>query len=80
MMSATTHDIDSNDIWYVDLGASNHMTHYKNWFNEMQVPEKPSYVETSDDIMHTIEHVGKVPLCIYDGKTNHMDNVFYVPN
>ena len=55
------------------------MTHYKNWFNEMHVPKKPGYVEIGDDILHPIEHVGKVPLCIYYGKIKNMADVLHVP-
>ena len=40
MMSATTHDTCSNNVWYVYSRASNHMKSYKNWFNEMHVPER----------------------------------------
>ena len=79
MMSATAHDVDTKDVWYADLGPSNHMTYHKNWFNEVHAPEKPSYVETSDDTLHPIEHVGKVPLSMHDGKTKHMADVLHVP-
>ena len=45
----------------------------------MHAPEKPSYGETGDDMLHPIEHVGKVPLSMHDGKTKHMADVLYVP-
>ena len=79
MMSATTHDASTGDVWYVNSGASNHMTHHKNWFNELHAPKKPGYVETGDDTLHPIEHVGKVPLSMHDGKTKHMIDVLHVP-
>ena len=79
MMSATTHDASTGDVWYVNSGASNHMMHHKNWFNKLHAPEKLGYVETSDDTLHPIEHVGKVPLSMHDGKTKHMDDVLHVP-
>ena len=79
MMSATTHDSNTSDVWYVDLGASNHMTHHKNWFNKLRAPEKPGYVKRGDDTLHPIEHVGKVPLSMHDGKTKHMADVLHVP-
>ena len=79
MMSATTHDVGTKDVWYVDLGASNHMTHHKNWFNELHVPKKSGYVKTGDDTLHPIEHVGKVPLSMHDGKMKHMADMLHVP-
>ena len=50
------------DVWYVDSGASNHMTSHGEWFKEMKDPEKPSFVEIGDDTAHPIPHVGDVPL------------------
>ena len=64
---------------YVDLGASNHMTHHKNWFNELHALKKPCYVKIGDDTLYSIEHVGKVPLSMHDGKTKHMADVLHVP-
>ena len=79
MMTATAHADGPNDVWYVDSGASNHMTHHKNWFNELHVPEQPGYVETGDDTVHPIEHVGNVPLAMHDGKPKYMADVLHVP-
>ena len=79
MMSAIAHDAGSKDIWYVDSGASNHMTYHQNWFSEMKEPSKPGYVETGDDTMHPIEHVGDVPLTLEDGKEKYMSDVLHVP-
>ena len=79
MMSATDHDVDTKDVWYVDSRVSDHMMHHKNWFNELHAPEKPGYVETGDDTLHPIEHVGKVSLSMHDGKTKHMADVLHVP-
>ena len=68
MMSAIAHDASSNDVWYVDLGVCNHITCHHTWFNEMKEPSKPGYVETGDDTMHSIQHVGNVPLTTNDGR------------
>ena len=78
-MSAIAQDAGSKDIWYVDLGASNHMTYHQNWFSEMKEPSKPGYVEIGDDTMHPIEHVGDVPLTLEDGKEKYMFDVLHVP-
>ena len=55
MMSACAQGNYVDDVWYVDSGASNHMTHYKNWFNELRVLEQSGHVETGDDTVHQIE-------------------------
>ena len=50
-----------NEVWYVDSGASKHMTTHKEWFSYLEKPEQPGVVKTGDDTPHTIEHVGEVP-------------------
>ena len=79
MMSACGKGDCADDVWYVDSGASNHMTHYKNWFHELHVLEQPGYVETGDDTVHQIQHVGNVPLATHDGQFKHMADVLHVP-
>ena len=51
-----------NDVWYVDSGASNHMTCHKEWFSYLKKQMQPGVVATGDDTPHPIENVGKVPL------------------
>ena len=65
-------------MWYVDLGASNHMTSHGEWFKEMKKPKKPGYVETGDDTTHPISHVGDLPLSMQDGKVKCLTNVLHV--
>ena len=48
----------SENVWYVDLGASNHMTSHGEWFKDLQTLENLGFVETSDDIVHPIAHMG----------------------
>ena len=68
-----------DDVWYVDSGASNHMTSHGEWFNALRSPEKPGYVETGDDTAHQIQHVGNVPLSMNDGKVKYLVDVLHVP-
>jgi hypothetical protein len=67
-------------MWYVDSGASNHMTGHKNWFESLREPEIPGYIQTGDNTTHQIEHVGDIPLWEAKGKTKYMFNVMHVPN
>ena len=79
MMSANVPKIVEN-VWYVDSGASNHMTSHGEWFKEMQTLENPGYVETGDDTAHPIAHMGNVPLSLDDGKVKYLADVLHVPN
>ena len=55
-------------IWVLQ----NHMTSHGEWFQDMHDPERPGYVETSDDTTHPIAHVGNVPLSMQDGKVKYL--------
>ena len=51
-----------DEVWYVDSGASNHMTSHKEWFSYLEKPMQPGLVATEDDTPHPIANVGEVPL------------------
>ena len=54
-------------VWYMDSGASNHMTNHKEWFSTLKKQEQPSIVETGDD---TLSHVSQRGI---------MRNIMHVP-
>jgi hypothetical protein len=56
------------------------MTYHGEWFRDVNFLEKPVYVETRDDTVHPITHIGNVPLTMQDGKIKYLSNVFHVPN
>ena len=58
--STSTNASTSEDVWFVDSGASNHMTSHQEWFRDLREPDRPIYVETGDDTTHPIRHVGNV--------------------
>jgi hypothetical protein len=53
-----------NNVWYVDFGASNHMTNHGEWFRDTKDP---------------ITQIGKVPLSMQDEQTKYLKDVFHVP-
>jgi len=59
--------VSDNNVWYVDFGASNHLTSDGKWFRDTRDLKTPKFVETSDDITHPITQIGKVPLSMQDG-------------
>ena len=66
------------NVRYVDSGAWNHMTHYSEWFEEMQTIEKVDYVEIGDDTTHAIAHTSNVPLTMHDGKVKYLAYILHV--
>ena len=66
------------DVCFVNFGASKHMRSHEDWFRDLRKPERPGYVETGDDTIHPIQHVGNVP---FDEEGNHtyIKNVLHVP-
>ncbi len=71
--------VSDNNVWYVDFGASNHMTSHGEWFKNTQDLKTPWFVEISDDTTHPITQIGKVPLSMQDGQTKYLKNVLRVP-
>ena len=68
----------SDEVWYVESGASNHMTSHKEWFSYLEKPEQPRVVEIGDDTLHPIVHVGEVPLN-HVGQKGKLMNVLHIP-
>jgi hypothetical protein len=67
------------NVWYVDSGASNHMTSHEEWFRNIKDLKTLGFVETSDDTTHPITQINKVPLSTQDGQTKYLKDVFHVP-
>jgi hypothetical protein len=55
-----------NNVWYVDFGASNHITSHGEWFRNIKDLKTLGFVETNDDTTHPITQIGKVPLSMQD--------------
>ena len=59
--STSTSALNPEDVWFVDSGASNHMTSHQEWFLKLREPERPAYVETGDDTTHPTRQIDNVP-------------------
>ena len=68
----------SDEVWYVDSGASNHMTSHKEWFSYLEKPMQPGVVATGDDTPHLIANVEEVPLS-HVGQKGKLMNVLHIP-
>ncbi len=54
MANSMIGDVSDNNVWYVDFGASNHMTSHGEWFRDTKDLKTPGFVETGDDTTHPI--------------------------
>jgi hypothetical protein len=67
-----------DEVWYLDSGASNHLTCHKEWFLYLEKPKNPGVVSTGDDTPHPMTNVGEVPLS-YVGQKGKLMNVLHLP-
>ena len=74
-MKQTT--LKSDEVWYVDSGASNYMMSHNEWFSYLEKPMQPRVVATGDDTSHPIANVGDVPLS-HVGQKGKLMNVLHV--
>ena len=61
--SNPTNTSSSENVWFVDSGASNHMMSHEDWFRELRKPEQPNYVgmkQFTPFRMSAMSHSGKM--------------------
>ena len=61
MASDSASASNSKHTWFVDSETSHHMTSHQEWFRDLRTPDQPIYIETRDDTLHPIRHIGDVP-------------------
>jgi hypothetical protein len=79
MANSMIRGVSDNNVWYVDSGASNHMTSHEEWFRDTKDLKTLGFVETGDDTTHPITQIGKVSLSMQDGQTMYLKYVLHVP-
>ena len=54
-----------DNVWYMDLGASNHMTCHGPWLKKMESTKTIGFVTIGDDTLHLIMHTSDVRMQQY---------------
>jgi hypothetical protein len=54
MANSMIRGVLDNNVWYVDSGASNHMTNHGKWFRDTKDLKTLGFVETRDDTTYPI--------------------------
>ena len=75
--SSPTNTSPLDNVRFVDPRASNHVTSHKVWFWELWKPDRVDYVETRDDTIHPLQHIGNIRFD-NDGKQTYIKNVLHV--
>jgi len=70
---------NESDIWYVDSGASSHMTGKKEFFDSLEESTYGPKIYLGDDSGYEIKGYGVIPVKLSNGKIIHLKNVVYVP-
>jgi hypothetical protein len=75
-LSAETDDVDA---WFVDSGASIHMTCNKNWYINFKETHNGAHIYFGDDCSYQIKGYGDIPVTLSNDTVRHIHNVVYFP-
>ena len=67
-----------DNLWYLDTGASSHMTGMKSYFNSIDENIK-AVIRFGDESLIAYEGKGSIMVCDSDGKELKLDGVLFVP-
>jgi hypothetical protein len=80
MVSCLSSNIVSSVGWYVDSGASRHMTYDRSLFNRFQEQEGGMSVELGDDATYPVRGVGSISFQMPSGDVLELSDVLFVPS
>ncbi|XP_078438351.1 uncharacterized protein LOC144708789 [Wolffia australiana] len=67
-----------SDLWYLDTGATNHMTGNRNFFSQLDESSE-GFVKFGDNSRVKIEGRGSISIIKKDGEAMILENVVFVP-
>ena len=71
-------ETDDVDAWFVDSGASIHMTCNKNWYINFKETHNDAHIHLGDDRSYQIKGYGDILVTLPNGTVKHIHNVVYV--
>lgn len=72
-----------DEDWFMDSGASHHMTHHREWFLEFAIFDKPMQVRMGNGDTICAYGKGNINISAFDNKSwmpKHLSDVLYVPD
>lgn len=77
--AALSTEIDDDNAWFIDSGASIHMSCKRDWFDTYHEINKDGHIYLGDNRSHEIEGYGNISVMIPNGQEKKIQNVVYVP-
>jgi hypothetical protein len=71
--------ISSGSVWYLDSGASFHMTGDKESFSDLEEKDLKMHIEMGDDGRYSATGIGTITFQRESGKPFQLKNVMHVP-
>jgi hypothetical protein len=70
-------ETDDSDAWFVDSGASVHLTCNNMWYTNLKETQNGANIYLGDDQAHQIKGYGDIHVTLENGTVCHIHNVFY---
>ena len=77
LMMAQSASCSSGSSWYIDSGASNHMSGNKELFTELKMFS--ASVSFGDASKVEVKGKGKIAFTLNDGRSGYLEDVYYIP-
>ena len=77
--AALSAETDDENAWFIDSGASIHMSCVKEWFDEYHESKDETHIYLGDNRSHKIQHYGKICVNLPNGQNRQIHDVLYVP-
>ena len=69
----------SQHVWFMDFGASKHITSIKSLIKDMKLADEGHSVSCANNALLPVKGVGSITLTTVNGETVHLHNCLYVP-
>lgn len=75
---ALSANVDDCNNWFIDSGASIHMSCHRNWFKKIYEKNDGSKIYLGDDSSHDIKGYGDISVQLPNGNAKQLASVMYV--
>ncbi|KAF2889846.1 hypothetical protein ILUMI_16327 [Ignelater luminosus] len=82
-MNSVLVDFNDDETWIADSGASEHLSHQKEWFENYYEFDKPTEIKIGNGSVINAHGKGKISLIAFDGQDyilTELNDVLYVPD